>query len=81
MFKIWVVLVFLSMFAFFTGYLREVSALLVGILLISTFIKGYLVIEYFMGLKNITFKYRIIPTLWLLSVLSAIAIAYYLPKN
>jgi len=76
---IWIVLIVLSIFAFLLGYLKLVSSTLVVVLLISTFIKGQLVIDYFMGLKEVKFKYRIIPTLWLSAVLSLVAIAYYLP--
>ena len=81
MFKIWIILLVFSMFAFFVGYLKVVSALLVALLLFTTFIKGHLVIEYFMGLKNVSWKYRLIPSLWLFIVITAISIAYYMPKN
>jgi len=76
---VWLVLIILSIFAFLLGYLKLVSSSLVTVLLISTFIKGQLVVEYFMGLKEVKFKYRIIPTLWLSVVLSLVAVAYYLP--
>lgn len=76
---IWIVLIILSIFAFLLGYLKLVSSSLVVILFISTFIKGQLVIDYFMGLKEVEFKYRIIPTLWLSVVLSLVALAYYVP--
>jgi cytochrome c oxidase subunit IV len=76
---VWLVLIILSIFAFLLGYLKLVSSSLVTVLLVSTFLKGQLVIEYFMGLKEVKFKYRIIPTLWLSVVLSLVAVAYYLP--
>jgi cytochrome c oxidase subunit IV len=76
---IWIVLILLSIFAFLLGYLKLVSSSLVAVLLISTFIKGQLVVDYFMGLKEVKFKYRIIPTLWLSVVLSLVAVAYYVP--
>ena len=63
------------------GWLKLVNSLFVSLLLLSTFIKGQLVSEYFMGLKEVTLKYRIIPTIWLFIVLSSIAIAYYLPLS
>jgi hypothetical protein len=49
------------------------------ILLVTTFIKGQLVADYFMGLKTVQTKYRLLPTGWLVIVLSLIAVAYYLP--
>ncbi len=75
---IWMVLVALTIFAFLLGYLELVSSMLVGVLLISTFIKGQLVIDYFMGLKNVAWSYRLIPTIWLGVIISAVAVAYYL---
>ena len=76
---IWVVLVVLTIFAYLLGYLKYVNASLVAVLLFTTFIKGQLVIDYFMDLKEVRLKYRLIPTLWLGVVLSLIAVAYYLP--
>jgi len=77
--NVWITLVILTLFAFLVGWLKLVNSLFVFILLVTTFIKGQLVSEYFMGLKNVTLKYRMIPTIWLFIVLSSIAIAYYLP--
>ncbi|MDD3598350.1 cytochrome C oxidase subunit IV family protein [Sulfuricurvum sp.] len=76
---IWLVLILLSIFAFLLGYLKLVNSSLVTALLVSTFIKGQLVVDYFMGLNEVKFKYRIIPTLWLSVVLSLVAVAYYIP--
>ena len=75
---IWIVLIALTIFAYLLGYLKYIDSALVSVLLISTFIKGALVIEHFMGLKNVQSKYRFIPTIWLGVVLSLIAVAYYL---
>jgi len=75
---IWIILIVLTIFAYLLGYLKYIDSALVSILLITTFIKGALVIDYFMGLKNVSSKYRFIPMIWLSIVLSLIAIAYYL---
>ena len=77
--NIWILLVLLTLFAFLLGWLELVSLLFLSILLVSTFIKGQLVSDYFMGLRHVTLKYRMIPTIWLFLVLSLIAIAYYTP--
>lgn len=74
-----IILIVLTIFAFLLGYLKYVSTSLVAVLLITTFIKGALVIDYFMGLKDVRLKYRLIPIIWLLVVISLIAVAYYLP--
>ena len=78
---VWVILVILTIFAYLLGYLKYVNASLVAVLLVTTFIKGQLVIDYFMDLKDVKLKYRLIPTLWLGVVLLLIAVAYYLPVD
>jgi len=75
---IWIILVILTIFAYLLGYLKLIDTSLVGVLLGTTFIKGALVSDYFMGLKNVSTKYRVIPLIWLLVVIILIAIAYYL---
>jgi len=77
--NIWIILVILTIFAYLLGYLKLINSSLVAILLITTFIKGALVIDYFMGLKTVKLKYRLIPILWLGTVISLITVAYYLP--
>ena len=76
---VWITLVLLTLFAFLLGYLNYISPLVVSVLLLSTFIKGQLVIDYFMGLKDVKLRYRLIPTVWLFTVISLISVAYYLP--
>jgi hypothetical protein len=39
------------------------------------------VIDYFMDLREVSLKYRLIPTLWLMIVLSLIGVAYYFPLH
>ena len=75
----WITLVLLTLFAFLLGYLNYISPLFVTVLLLSTFIKGQLVIDYFMGLKDVKLRYRLIPMAWLFAVISLIATAYYYP--
>lgn len=77
--RVWAILILLTTFAFFVGYLNLINTFLVFVLLISTFIKGQLVIDYFMGLKEVELRYRIIPTVWLTVVLFTVAMTYYLP--
>jgi len=76
---IWITLVTLTLFAYLIGYLKYISTTLVAILLITTFVKGQLVIDYFMDLKEVRLKYRLIPTVWLFTVITLISVAYYLP--
>jgi len=76
---IWITLILLTIFAYLLGYLKIVSTFSVAILLFTTFVKGQLIIDYFMDLKGVSTKYRLIPIIWLTVVLSLIALAYYLP--
>lgn len=76
---IWIILVILTIFAYLLGYLKYINTFFVLILLLSTFIKGQLIIDYFMGLKKVQLKYRMIPILWLSITIMLIAVAYYLP--
>jgi len=76
--KIYITLIFLTLLAFVFGWFKLVSSTIVAILLVTTFIKGQLIIDYFMGLKEIQLKYRIIPTIWLGFVIFFIGIAYYM---
>jgi len=71
-------LVFLTLFAFLAGQLELVKTLFIALLLATTFMKGCLIIEYFMNLSEVQVKYRIIPTVWLSVVITLIAVAYYL---
>lgn len=74
--KIWIALLLFSSFAFGLGWFEMVSDFFVALLLLTTFIKGYLVIEYFMGLREVSLKYRIIPTVWLTIVLSFVFLLF-----
>ncbi len=75
---VWIVLVILTVFAYLLGYLKLIDTALVGALLFTTFVKGALVSDYFMGLKNVSTKYRLIPIIWLTVVIALIGVAYYL---
>ena len=76
---VWIILVILTVFAYLLGYLKLISTALVGALLLTTFIKGTLVSDYFMGLKDVNIKYRFIPIIWLGIIILLIGVAYYLP--
>jgi len=58
---IWLTLIVLTIFAYLLGYLKYINSSLVAVLLFTTFIKGWLVIDYFMDLKEVRLKYRLIP--------------------
>ncbi|ADN08468.1 cytochrome C oxidase subunit IV family protein [Sulfurimonas autotrophica] len=76
---VWIILVALTIFAYLLGYLKLISTSLVAVLLLTTFIKGMLVSDYFMGLRAVEMKYRLIPIIWLGVIILLIGVAYYLP--
>jgi hypothetical protein len=75
---VWIVLVLFTVFAYLLGYLKLIDTSLVAVLLATTFIKGALVSDYFMGLQSVSIKYRLIPLTWLGVVLTLVGVAYYL---
>ena len=75
---IWIILVILTVFAYLLGYLNLINTSLVAVLIFTTFIKGFLVSDYFMGLKDVDTKYRLIPILWLIVISFLVGVAYYL---
>ncbi len=78
---IFIILVVLSFSAFLIGYLELFNGFFAILLVVSTFIKGQFISDYFMDLKEVEYKYRLIPTLWLVVVLSLIGVAYMLPVS
>lgn len=77
--NVWIVLVVFTIFAFLLGWLKIINVFLVILLLMTTLLKGQLVIDYFMGLRDVAMRWRIIPSVWLFIVILMIGIAYYLP--
>jgi hypothetical protein len=75
--KAYFILILLTLFAYSLGEFELINKTLFIILIITTFIKGSMVIDYFMELKDVSLKYRIIPMIWLFTVLSGITIGYY----
>lgn len=76
---IWFVLIALSLFAYILAWIDLDSFYMIIFLFLGTFIKGKLVIDYFMGLSNVRLKYKIIPTMWLFVVIVSIALIYHFP--
>lgn len=75
--KVWIVLIVLTSITFLFGYIEYINQIVIGILLFSVLVKGYLISEYFMELHDVVYSYRLIPLVWLIIVLLSIAYAYY----
>jgi len=76
---IWILLFILTSVTLFLGNSNSFSLIFIVLTLLITFFKGTLVIDYFMQLKNVKLKYRLILILWLLFVIILIGIAFLLP--
>ncbi len=76
--KVYIALIIFTIFTFSLGWFELISKISMVLLLIGTFIKGYLVIESFMGLDEVIGKYRYIPSIWLFTILILIALNYYI---
>jgi hypothetical protein len=75
--KAYILLVLLTIFAYSLGKFELINSSLFIILIITTFLKGSIIIDYFMELKDVNFKYRLIPLIWLFVVLIGIVVGYY----
>ncbi|MDH3354702.1 MAG: cytochrome C oxidase subunit IV family protein [Chromatiales bacterium] len=77
---VWLVLIALTLSTLAVGKFELIDVMggrpLVAFLLITTFIKGVMISDYFMGLKFVRRRWRIIPLIYLIIVCSLIWIAY-----
>lgn len=76
---VYVILIFLTIFAYILGHFQITNYTFVAIVLFSTFIKGKLIIDYFMELRKCSKVYVLIPTIWLFLVLVLIGYTYISP--
>jgi len=63
--KIYLMLIVLTCLAFLIGLTEVSNTWFVIILLFSTFIKGKIIIDYFMGMNKYAFRWNNFLTLWL----------------
>ncbi len=75
---VWLILILLTVFAFLVGEFELGGITIVSTLLLSTLIKGQIVVDYFMGLHQVRWLWRIILYSWLLLVIGLIGFAYWL---
>lgn len=73
---IWTVLVALTLVGYWIGEIGMSGLTALSILLSAAFIKGQLVISYFMEMREAPSSWKWIPTVWMVLVLGAIAITY-----
>ena len=76
--KVWLVLMVLTLVTLAIGQRGLTGMPVVGFLMVMTFIKGQMVADYFMGLKRVAWRWRIIILLYMIIVCSLISTAYYI---
>ncbi len=73
---IWIFLIFLTTLTFILGKVELSPYFFIALILLTTFVKGQLIIDFFMGLKDVKLKYRLIVSLWLSIVIILIGMAF-----
>lgn len=73
---IWIFLIFLTTLTFILGKIELSPYFFIALILFTTFVKGQLLIDFFMGLKDVKLKYRLIVSLWLSIVIILIGMAF-----
>jgi heme/copper-type cytochrome/quinol oxidase subunit 4 len=75
--KVFLLLVSLTFLAFFIGLTEISNGWFVSVLLFSTFVKGKLIVDYFMGMAEYKSRWSNFPTLWLGFVLLVVSGIYF----
>lgn len=78
---VWIVLLLLTLVTYYLGEINQTASSFVYVLLVITMIKSQLVANYFMGLRHVALKWRIIMLVYFLIVGGLIALAYSLEKT
>ncbi len=75
---VWFILMALTLAVLAVGQAGLGGRTVVFLLIISTLIKTQIVADYFMGLKRVRLRWRLIVSIYLLVVMSMIGLAYQL---
>ena len=78
---VWLALVLLTLITYLAGRAGLGGGLVVLLLLLSVTVKGQLLADYFMGLKQVRWPWRGVVSGWLLSVVALIGFAYWLGER
>lgn len=74
----WSLLLLLTGLTWWFGESAATGKTIVSILLFTIVIKCHLVIDHFMGLRQVKSFWRVIVHLWVLLIVTAIAVAYWI---
>lgn len=72
----WLALLLVTAANFAVGTLGWSGSAVVGAVLVATFVKGHVLVDWFMGLRGVSWRWRGVLTGYLVVVLSTIALAY-----
>ena len=73
---IWLLLIGLTFFSFLIAQMGYRGEVLIGVVLVTAWIKGQMIIDSFMKLRRVRQLWRIIISVWLLVVLLVITSMY-----
>lgn len=76
---IYILLLIFSFLTLFISFKSDNNTIFIFLVIIITYSKAYLISDYFMELKSVKIKYRIIPIFYFTTVLGIILLAYTLP--
>ena len=76
---IYILLFLLTSITLFLGSKTFTTSIVIVIIMLITFVKGQLIIDYFMGLKYVKLKYRLFVSIWLLLIIILITISFIIP--
>jgi cytochrome c oxidase subunit 4 len=80
-FLIWLTLIMLTLLTYFIGESNIVGALPMLSLLVISLIKGQLIANFFMGLRSVSWGWRLIMPSYFLLVGGFVALAYLMSFN
>jgi len=75
--KNYLLLIGLTCLAFLIGLTEVSNVWVMGLLFFSTFLKGKLIIDYFMGMNEYLSRWNNFPTLWLGLVIMIVTGVYF----
>ncbi len=78
LFIIWIILIVITLITAYIGYLEESGLFIVGFILLTVTIKGQLIIDHYMGLKNVRGFWRLAMLGFVYVIPGVIFTGYYL---
>ena len=74
---LWISMIVLTLLSFAMAVVGYQGTFFVGFVLVTGFIKGQIIIDHFMQLKSARLLWRLIVSIWLITVLAVIGLLYF----